>query len=152
MPEPILEQIIANRETALKGISVGSGYHTDAGQRVKRQRQELMDVPSGNMPCLFLFWADLGDEARISSTPGTHRTKPLVVVLGYVSGVDTDKQLARLEADIFKAMLTDHRCGDLAVNTVYLGANTDVSEFAPKKRGWIASRFQIEYKRTHASP
>lgn len=123
MPEPIKFRVVQNLQTALRAISVASGYHYNvASVAVKldpNQANDAVHAPGGDRPLLLI---QVNPERRDYQPAGELR-EVLPIVVHWVNESDAANDDSRMQtffrgcADVEQAIAQDLGRGGLAIDT-----------------------------------
>jgi hypothetical protein len=150
--DPVKEQIAANIVTSLQAISTGSGYYTNAGDRVLKRLEHIAEVDGSNLPTLYAIY-DGEAVPTIALGGNCFRSVSSWSIWGYVEGDDNlGDDAIKLEADIKVAMLTDLSRGGLAESTMLQNPQTDEGWYGDIGRAIVIVPFDITYKWTLTAP
>jgi hypothetical protein len=122
MSDSLREQIIQNFQTAIRNVRKGSGYQFDIDYS-SVQRGNTLTVNLDVLPAIYVFE---GDERTIERE---HEIGEDLLMLEldvnieiWCSDADNLSQVANnLEADVIKAIMTDHTRGGIAMYTERTG-------------------------------
>lgn len=153
MSREALEVLIRKAMTdKLRGIVTGRGYLTDLGDGVLDEPVEDELINHTMFPCAYVF---AGDEAPADGCSGGEQGSVWafhVAAFGIAPDGDIDDVLARIKADIKKAVLTDEQLGlttaDLPTGsclngTEWAGAKKSLDVLAIKGSGCVVVRFAV---------
>ena len=155
MADPVKEQILANIVTTLEGISTGGGYYTNAGHRVLKYLEGWQQPDGDLLPCLYVV---AGNESPPTFALGgsCYRSEVEISVWSYVEqkpgADDLGDQLAKVEADIKVAMMTDLTRGALAESQTLMGVSTDEGFYGEGNRGAVVATFSVKYSWSLTAP
>jgi len=114
MSEPKEDQVYEKVVDLLNAIDPGNGYYTSAGGRVHRDYLEIEQV--NDYPHWIVDAGGEGDETGYRAYKGRYVHNLVFDVFVYVQGDDItprSRWIARVYADLMKAMLADHTLGGL---------------------------------------
>jgi hypothetical protein len=137
---------------ALEAIRSGDVYRTNAGANVSRRRLLEAELNSTRFPALSVFSGD-SVEAE-DSCMGAYRETADVLIDAWIDAdaADVDAALNDLEADVTTAVLTDPTLAGAVLTCKRAKVQTDMQEFANRRRGFRPMRFVVDYTWTASAP
>jgi hypothetical protein len=141
------KQIIENIILTLAEKIGGDDYNHDLNEKSVSSRT----LPVEKCPTYPYISVNGSTERKEDERESQMYAYMTVVLWLYVKGdKDSMNQLEDLIQDVEKAMYIDHTRGDLAVNTVATGIETDNGWLQPY--GWAQFTFEIQYRYFYGSP
>ena len=148
MPDSIRQQIINKIDERLKTIQIINGYETDAGKNVFHYKENPFE--QANLPCI--EYRDISDSPEYLSF-GLFLHVIMLEIRAYANGVNVDKTIRKIRADIEKAIGTDLTWDGLAEDTRQINISQDIDlEHKEKKNAGILFPIAIEYVSEGWSP
>jgi hypothetical protein len=148
--DPTELQVRDRMVTLLKGISVGGGYHTNAGGQVYKLAFPLPEM-RGNGPQLIAY---VDDENAIAGQAGPlRRSATQFIVEGRLKSATPDDDLLKLKVDVKHAIINSGGTfGGIAVRTWCEKVEHDYSDAAQSGLAAFRATFVVEANWSPSAP
>ena len=147
MADPLKLRIRDALVTALEGITIAAGYHTNAGTNVHEQAQPISAVTK--FPYLAV---SIGQEVKTDGCVTKYRSEQEYIVTMYVKSSDPDGDLLKLDADVKKALLATPQWGGLAVETQFREQTPNFAALTASGLGDSDASFVVLYDWSPTAP
>lgn len=149
MPKLVLEAIIDRFEAAVRGITVGAGYSVTM-RDVKAFEQSPLNL-ARPAAAIYSFEEEPVDPEH--GTIGFEERLAPIVVEGLITESERDnldRELIRLQHDIYRACLADPQWDGLALDTIYQGVSRGI--IAETDVGSAQVQFLVHYRFPVSAP